>query len=80
MERSARLGRAVDPAVRAVFLGNDPRALVPYLRRTDREPGFADELLSGIRPPVLLFAGEHDHERLADLGLRRPSFPTPNSS
>ena len=63
---SERLGRAVDPAVRAVLLGNDPRALVPYLRRTDREPGFADELLSNIRRPILLFAGEHDHERLAD--------------
>jgi pimeloyl-ACP methyl ester carboxylesterase len=63
---SERLGRAVDPTVRAVLLGNDPRALVPYLRRTDREPGFADELLSSIRRPVLLLAGEHDHERLAD--------------
>jgi pimeloyl-ACP methyl ester carboxylesterase len=37
---SERLGRAVDPTVRAVFLGNDPRALVPYLRQIDREPGF----------------------------------------
>jgi pimeloyl-ACP methyl ester carboxylesterase len=27
---SKRLGRAIDPAVRQVFLRNDPRALVPY--------------------------------------------------
>jgi pimeloyl-ACP methyl ester carboxylesterase len=63
---SERLGRAVDPTLRAVFLGNDRRALVPYLRRTDRDPGFEDELLSSIQRPVLLFAGENDHERLAD--------------
>jgi pimeloyl-ACP methyl ester carboxylesterase len=63
---SERLGRAVDPTVRAVFLGNDGQALVPYLRQTDREPGFDDELLARFRRPVLLFAGEHDHERLAD--------------
>jgi pimeloyl-ACP methyl ester carboxylesterase len=63
---SARLGRAVDPTVRAVFLANDPSALVPYLRQTDREPGFDDELVSRIQLPVLLFAGECDRERLAD--------------
>ena len=63
---SKRLRRPVDAAVRAVIVGNDPRALVAYLRQTDREPGFDDELLARIRHPVLLFAGEHDHERLGD--------------
>jgi len=63
---SKRLGRPVDPTVRAVFLGNNPRALVPYLRQTDREPGFDEELVSRIQVPVLLFAGECDRERLAD--------------
>jgi pimeloyl-ACP methyl ester carboxylesterase len=63
---SRRVGRAVDPTVRALFLGNDPRALVPYLQQIDREPGFEDELVARIRLPVLLFAGERDYERLAD--------------
>jgi pimeloyl-ACP methyl ester carboxylesterase len=63
---SERLGRPVDPAVRAIFLDNDRGALVPYLRQTDREPGFADAVVSRIQVPMLLFAGEHDHERLRD--------------
>ena len=65
---SGRLGRAIDPAVRQVFLGSDPRAraVVPYLRQTDREPGFEESALSRMQLPVLLFAGERDHERLAD--------------
>lgn len=72
---SERLGRAVDPTVRAVFLGNDPRTLVPYLRQIDREPGFEDELLSSMPRPVLLFAGEHDHERLADSRAAAATLP-----
>ena len=63
---SDRHGRAIDPFVRQVLLGNDPRALVPYLRQTDQEPGLDDSALSRVQTPVLLFAGEHDHERLAD--------------
>lgn len=63
---SERLGRALDPTEQALFLGKDLRALVPYLRQIDREPGFEDELLSRMRRPVLLFAGEHDQERLPD--------------
>jgi pimeloyl-ACP methyl ester carboxylesterase len=63
---SRRLGRAIDLAVRAVFLSLDSRAVVPFLRQVDREPGFDDELVSRIRSPVLLFAGQDDHERLAD--------------
>ena len=63
---SERLGRAIDPAVRQVFLGGDPHVLVPYLRQTDREPGFDDNAVSRIQLPVLLFAGAGDHERLAD--------------
>jgi pimeloyl-ACP methyl ester carboxylesterase len=63
---SERLGRAIDPAVRAIFLGNDRGALVPYLRQTDREQGFDDAVISRIQVPTLLFAGEHDHERLGD--------------
>lgn len=60
------LGRPIDPNVRQVSLGNDPDALVPYLRQTDREPGFDDGIVSRIKVPVLLFAGELDDERLAD--------------
>jgi pimeloyl-ACP methyl ester carboxylesterase len=63
---SERLGRAIDPNVRQVLLRNDPSALVPYLRQTDREPGFDDGIISRINVPVLLFAGARDHERLAD--------------
>lgn len=63
---SERLGRAIDPAVRQMLLRNDRRAVVAYLRQTDREPGFDERTLSRVEVPVLLFAGEHDHERLAD--------------
>jgi len=60
------LGRRIDPAVRQVFLGSDPRVLVPYLRQTDCEPGFDDGVVSRIQLPMLLFAGARDKERLAD--------------
>jgi pimeloyl-ACP methyl ester carboxylesterase len=63
---SDQVGRAIDPAVRQVLLGNDPRALVPYLRQMDREPGFDESALSRVQQPVLLFAGERDHKRLSD--------------
>jgi pimeloyl-ACP methyl ester carboxylesterase len=63
---SERLGRELDPALEQVFLGSDPRALVPYLRQADREPGFDDSAVSLVQLPVLLFAGEHDDERLPD--------------
>jgi pimeloyl-ACP methyl ester carboxylesterase len=63
---SAHLGRPIDSSVRSVFLANDPAALVAYLRRTEEEPGFSDEVLSRIELPVLLLAGGYDHERLED--------------
>jgi pimeloyl-ACP methyl ester carboxylesterase len=63
---SERLGHAIDPAVQQVVLGNDPRAVVPYLRQMDRERCFDESALSRVELPVLLFAGEHDHERLSD--------------
>jgi pimeloyl-ACP methyl ester carboxylesterase len=63
---SERLGHAIDPAVQQVVLGNDTRAVVPYLRQMDREPGFDESALSRVELPVLLFVGEHDHERLSD--------------
>ncbi len=73
---SERLGRAIDPAVRQVFLRNDPRALVPYLRQMDREPGFDETALSRVRLPVLLFAGDHDHERLTDSRAAEAILPS----
>ena len=63
---SETLGRPIDPNVRQVLLGNDRDAIVAYLRQSDREPGFDDGSVSRINVPVLLFAGERDHERLAD--------------
>ena len=56
MERAAR--RAIDPAIRQMFLGNDPCALVPSLRQIDREPGFDDDALSRVQLPVLSLARE----------------------
>lgn len=72
---SERFGRAVDPAVRQVLLRNDPRALVPYLRQVDRDPGFDESALSRVQLPVLLFAGDHDHERLADSRAAQAILP-----
>jgi pimeloyl-ACP methyl ester carboxylesterase len=63
---SDRVGRAIDPAVRQVLLGNDPSALVSYLRQMDQELGFDESAISHVQQPVLLFAGERDHERLSD--------------
>lgn len=63
---SERLGRAIGPAVAQTVLDNDPSMLVPFLRQIDREPGFDERVVARIRLPVLLFAGERDHERLAD--------------
>lgn len=60
------LGVELPAAATAVFRAADPQALVPYARRTDEEPGFPDEALRALARPVLLFAGEHDTERLAD--------------
>jgi pimeloyl-ACP methyl ester carboxylesterase len=73
---SERLGHAIDPAVRQVFLRNDPRALVPYLRQMDREPGFDDTALARVQLPVLLFAGDHDHERLTDARAAEAILPS----
>ena len=72
---SERHGRAIDPAVRQALLRNDPRALVAYLRQTDRDPGFDDTVLSRVQLPVLLFAGNHDRERLADSRAAQAILP-----
>lgn len=72
---SERLGRAIDPAIAQTFLDNDPRALAPYLRQTDRDAGFDDRAVARIRLPVLLFAGERDHERLADSRIAAALVP-----
>ena len=73
---SERLGHAIDPAVRQALLRNDPRALVPYLRQWDRELGFDETALSRLQLPVLLFAGEHDHERLVDSRAAETILPS----
>jgi pimeloyl-ACP methyl ester carboxylesterase len=60
-----RLGVRVPPAVRAAYLANDVQALVPYFRRSDREPS-VEEALPAMTLPTLLFVGKRDRERFAD--------------
>lgn len=60
---SMHLGAPVPSALRKMFLANDAKALVPYLRQTERDPSLANAL-PAITAPALLFAGEDDHERL----------------
>jgi pimeloyl-ACP methyl ester carboxylesterase len=63
---SRRLGRPLPHTLESVLLTQDATGLVPYLRRTDREPGFLLDELSTIDLPVLLFAGVRDEELLSD--------------
>lgn len=72
---SERLGRPIGPAVAQTFLDSDPRMLVPFLRQINREPGFDERVVARIQLPVLLFAGERDHERLADSRVAAALIP-----
>lgn len=56
----------LDPATRAAFDANDPRALVAYLRRSEAEPGVPDAALEALGVPALLFVGSEDRPRLSD--------------
>jgi pimeloyl-ACP methyl ester carboxylesterase len=58
-----RLGMPLPPGVRDMYLANDTQAIVAYLRRTQREPSH-EAALARMTMPVLLFAGEHDTDRL----------------
>jgi pimeloyl-ACP methyl ester carboxylesterase len=59
-------GRPLDPATRAAFLANDAAALLAYFRRTEKEAGLDEAVVSGITIPTLLLAGSRDTPRLAD--------------
>lgn len=63
---SDRLGRAIDPGLRSLFLANDPTALAAFLEQTHREAGFSADVLGRLTLPVLLLVGEHDNERRDD--------------
>ena len=64
-EWERRLDVRVPAGVRAVYLANDVAALVPYFRRSDREPSVV-EALPGMTTPTLLFVGRRDRERFDD--------------
>jgi pimeloyl-ACP methyl ester carboxylesterase len=51
---------------RAAFLANDAAALLAYFRRTEKEAGLDEAVVSGITIPTLLLAGSRDTPRLAD--------------
>lgn len=72
---AARFGAPPDPGVRAIFEGADPEALVAYFRAADRDPGVPEIVLRKIELPTLLFAGEHDAERLADSRSAAAAMP-----
>jgi pimeloyl-ACP methyl ester carboxylesterase len=72
---SDRLGREVDPGLRAVFLGNDPTALVAFLEQTQKETGFSADALGRLELPVLLLVGDHDRERLDDSRVAAAVLP-----
>ncbi|WP_305095377.1 alpha/beta fold hydrolase [Prescottella sp. R16] len=63
---NAHRSTPLDPATRAAFDANDPRALVAYMRRAEQEPGVPDSVLASITLPTLLFVGSEDRMRLGD--------------
>ncbi|WP_170312844.1 alpha/beta fold hydrolase [Prescottella subtropica] len=63
---NAHRSTPLDPATRAAFDANDPRALVAYMRRCEQEPGVPDASLAAIDVPTLLFVGSADVTRLDD--------------
>lgn len=74
-EFGEHLGAPLDPGTRAIFQGADRDALVAYFRAVDREPGVPESVLHEIDVPTLLFAGEHDEERLADSRAAAAALP-----
>lgn len=54
------------PHTRLRAFPTDPRALPAYLRQTQREPGMPPHSLRALTMPILLFAGQHDHQHLRD--------------
>jgi pimeloyl-ACP methyl ester carboxylesterase len=69
-----RLGMPLPPGVREMYLANDHQALVAYLRRTQREPSH-EAALARMTMPVLLFAGEHDTDRLDNSTVAATRLP-----
>ncbi len=69
-----RLGRPLPPGVREMYLANDARAIVAYLRRTQREPSH-EAALARMTMPILLFAGEHDIDRLHNSRIAADRLP-----
>jgi pimeloyl-ACP methyl ester carboxylesterase len=72
---SERVGRTIDPGLRAVFLGNDPTALVAFLRQTHAEEGVPADVLACVELRILLLVGELDHERLNDATVAAAILP-----
>jgi pimeloyl-ACP methyl ester carboxylesterase len=72
---SERAGHTIEPGLRAVFLGNHPTALVPFLRQTHAEKGVPADALARVGLPVLLLVGEHDQERLNDSTAAAATLP-----
>jgi pimeloyl-ACP methyl ester carboxylesterase len=71
---SAHLGAPLPDDLRATFLDNDPRSLVPYLRQMEQDESLVGSL-TRMTMPVLLFVGERDHERLEASRLAASLLP-----
>ncbi|MBH0121471.1 alpha/beta hydrolase [Rhodococcus sp. HM1] len=65
----------VDAATRAAFRANDDRALAAYFRRSEQEPGIADEALTALRVPTLAFVGSEDLLRVPDTRALARTIP-----
>jgi pimeloyl-ACP methyl ester carboxylesterase len=72
---SRHKGGPIPNGLRALFRMNDEAALASYLRRTEEEPGFPETSLARLTMPILLFAGQHDEERLADSAEAGSALP-----
>jgi pimeloyl-ACP methyl ester carboxylesterase len=64
-EWERHLGAPLPEGVRTAYLTNDVEALVPYFRRSDREPS-VENALPQMTMPTLIFVGKHDTERFDD--------------
>ena len=77
---SKRLRRPVDPAVRAVIVGNDPRALVAPCDRPIVSRASTTSSSRAFGVPSCCSPASTTTSGSETLGLRRPSFPTPSCS
>lgn len=73
-EWSRHAGFALPAAIESTFRSNAPEVMVPFLRQMDEDLSM-EACLPSIDIPALLFAGEHDTHRLAEMKTAADRMP-----